>query len=103
MRDRGSGRFIGEEQPRLIDQRANYRGALSFAARTGPDAATCASRPTRSSRRSARECAAVVPLAAWRRWHEHVFLDRALWQEVMELKNEPDLAIAHWRFHPRAT
>ena len=29
----GSGRFIGEEQPRLIDQRANYRNALSFTAR----------------------------------------------------------------------
>ena len=28
-----SGRFIGEEQFRLIDQRANHRSALSFTAR----------------------------------------------------------------------
>ena len=90
-----AGGFVGEQQFRLIDERPRHRRALPFPTRKlrGP-----MRKPVRKPDRREQFLRALAGLRGRarlrERGHEHVFEDRALWEQVMKLEDEADRFIA---------
>ena len=96
----GAGRFVGQQQPRLVDQGPNYRHPLSFAtrqlARSMPSA-TAQAHLVQQPPSTIRRLGTVGVAASSQRRHQHILQHRALRKQMMRLKDESEAAVAHRR------
>ena len=97
-----AGGFVGQQQLRPVDERADDRHALAFAAaelpRTMVEAfakADAFQQPVGAGSRTFGFRISVFGFGTGQGWHQHVFNHRALRQKIVRLKNEPNLPIAN--------